>query len=140
MEFTSARTSLRLKNLLRRKYISLSSHNNLDEVLFSNSLDNTIIPNPMIDNNRIRSNKITTSPNLNLNHTRSNLNVRNEKQSLDVNNLELNNIETLFPSLKMIIKDLFDLYRVDKDPRSNPRLERNSELINYVQLLFQKCI
>jgi len=49
---------------------------------------------------------------------------------LDINNLELNNIEVLFPIFsEVIIKYLFDLYRADK---SKPKLERNSAFINYV--------
>jgi len=71
---------------------------------------------------------------LRIKYSSSNFGERYDRQNAYKTNSNSINIETLFPSPEVIIKDLFDLYKANK-----PRVKRNTALINYLQLLFQKC-
>jgi len=120
-----ARTRFRLNNLNRHKHTILSSNSvsGSNHAPYSSNLDTTIILNPMIpiDNNN------KDIQNLNLKYTRSNFNEEyKEKQSVYDINIKSNNIGTLFPSLGVIIMDVFDLYKAN-----NPRSETLFLLIMY---------
>jgi len=43
------------------------------------------------------------------------------------------NVEKLFPSPGVIIKDIYEIFKANK-----PTRERDSAVINYIKLLFQK--
>jgi len=43
------------------------------------------------------------------------------------------NVENLFPSPGIIIRDIYDIFKANK-----PMRERDSAIINYIKLLFQK--
>jgi len=86
----------------------------------------------VVENDCIGNDKVNKNSNLNL--IKFDRNAQSVRQNTNIKNLE-SNIEALFSSPGVIIKDLFDLYSSDK-----PRLERNSALVNYVQLLFQNTL
>jgi len=66
-ESTPAKTRFRLKNLSRRKYLSLSLHSNSDsdQTPFFSNLDNTVISNTIIENDYIGNDKVIKNSNLN---------------------------------------------------------------------------
>jgi len=89
-------------------------------------MDLTLIP----ANNSISSNDNDTNFNKNSNNG---LSSNSEFDTILANNNNTINIEEIFPAPDVIIKDLFELYKGNK-----PVKERDSALLDYVKLLFNK--
>jgi len=89
--------------------------------LSENDLNSTLIPHTGYMNPKGSNGNLTTD------------NVDIESDTLEVTHDTNKNIEEIFPASGVIIKDLFDLYNSNK-----PIKERESALLNYVNLLFNK--
>jgi len=87
-------------------------------------MDNTLIPLANVEEVRplINLSGLANSSSINVNQSENNDYVNNGTS-----------IENLFPSLGVIIKDIHDLFIANR-----PTRERDSAVLNYIKLLFQK--
>jgi len=116
----------KIKSLSKRrsksnKFINVITSDN-DYVGASESFDTTLIPT--ISNNDNEYKHYSSSGRKNINYS---VISDNEGGSIDTSS-----IDKLFPSPRVIIKDIYEIYKTNKSTR-----ERDSAVLNYINLFFR---